>query len=252
MRKFYLIIFVSIIFGLNCFAEPTANPASDFLYEYNFPENYTEETLKYLPPYEYDAFAIIPKGIKITKYVGKNPTVVIPESIEGYPVTIIGAEAFLGNKVIKSLFIPSTVAVIEPSAFKNCESLIEVHMSLAYEALILGAYCIYDSTTVNTGAFSGCSSLKTVSIDSGFRLEIGSGVFYNCKKLESITLPRNIYRSGYNKVGWSEDEWCFKNCSNLKTINFRGEKGHPFFSDSEYFNNAIKNGLIVNYEYIEE
>ena len=58
-------------------------------------------------------------GIEVTGCVGECPNdLVIPEEIDGYPVTIIGGGAF-GEKNLSSVIIPDTIVSIRHWAFAN-------------------------------------------------------------------------------------------------------------------------------------
>ena len=67
-------------------------------------------------------------------------------------------------------------------------------------------------TNIGEGAFSGCSSLKSISIPDGVT-EIGSSAFQNCSALKSITIP-----NGVTKIG----ERTFWGCPSLKTVYYKG------------------------------
>ena len=75
-------------------------------------------------------------GITIIGYKGTDTTVIIPETIGGLPVTIIGTKAFY-HKDLSAVTIPETVVAIEPLAFaENQLQTAEIPgcMSIAYEA----------------------------------------------------------------------------------------------------------------------
>ena len=88
----------------------------------------------------------------ITGYRGTKKAIIIPVSIDGYPVTAIGDEAFKNN-TITSVSIPSTVTRIGWFAFCDCSSL---------------ASAVVPSSVSEIGyeAFSGCKSL-TIYTSSG-------------------------------------------------------------------------------------
>ena len=52
---------------------------------------------------------------------------VIPDSIDGMPVTEIGDEAFLNNSALTSITVPQTVERIGARAFKGCTRLQEMN-----------------------------------------------------------------------------------------------------------------------------
>ena len=68
--------------------------------------------------------------VTVLKYIGSDSKVVIPKTVDyngtAYPVTAIFKEAFLNATTITSVQIPSTVTGIGPSAFSGCTSLSSV------------------------------------------------------------------------------------------------------------------------------
>ncbi len=212
---------LTILFTFSSYAEGKYNPASDFKY-------ITDGS-------EYEAASCV----MITEYIGNSSIVNIPEIIENLPVTRICEDAFKGNNFIKIVTIPSSVKIIENRAFQNCKSLKEVYLLLASTASIEGRYSrdpLSDGTV-----FSSCSALEKVVIEAGVALSIDYNTFHDCSNLTTVTLPRNINAS-----------WCFTGCTKLKTINFRGDKKDWPFTDNDDFKLAVKNGLVVNYNYIGE
>lgn len=130
--------------------------------------------------------------IRITMYKGNAKNLVIPETIQGLPVEVIGG--FTVNKNIKSVVIPSSVKVIKESAFSYCESLEKV--TLPEELFYIGKE-----------AFSNCVSLKMVTLPEKL-LVIEVGAFRNTG-LTSVTLPKGLeYLSA-----------AFGECNNLAEIN---------------------------------
>jgi len=116
-------------------------------------------------------------GITIIRYKGTEKEVVIPETIRGLPVTIIGNKAFY-RKGLSSVTIPETVTAIEPLAFaeNNLQSVAMAGcVSIAYEA------------------FAG-NQLSSV-VYSEKIVSIGPRAFIN-NKLSSITLPGAITNIG--------------------------------------------------------
>jgi len=95
----------------------------------------------------------------ITGYFGSATEIVIPESVEGYPVTAIGASAFAFNEAVESVYIPSGVTVI------------------------------------GDGAFSNCNNLKSVTFPDGLE-DIGAYAFKGCSGIEVVDLPESIERLG--------------------------------------------------------
>ncbi len=102
----------------------------------------------------------------------------IPETVsyngKDYTVIAIGANAFLGCHLLRTVRISNSVTVIGDGAFAGCRS--------------LSAVGIPNSVTeIGRGAFEGCHSLRTVRIPSSVA-KIGDRAFFNCRSLQSITV----------------------------------------------------------------
>ena len=91
-----------------------------------FPENTSSMTLyaQWMPVTEKEAFTytVANNQVTITKYSGTHETVVIPETIDGLPVTRIAANAFLNGK-FTTLYLSRNLMTVEDNAFLACRSL---------------------------------------------------------------------------------------------------------------------------------
>ena len=67
-----------------------------------------------------------PKTVTITKYTGTESTVILPSTINSWPVTKIGEAAFQDNTTITSVTIPDSVTEIGANAFAGCTNLTSV------------------------------------------------------------------------------------------------------------------------------
>lgn len=168
-------------------------------------------------------------SITITDYFGwmTPPNVVIPPTIAGKPVTVIGERAFMGVFDMQTISIPATVSVIQSQAFFSCSGLTGV--SLPTGLLTLEAEAFYNCrrlesiilpgslTSIGEGAF-GLTGITSVVIpgrvtflgDKSFEYcrklervrfegpleEIGENTFLACDKLERIHLPQGLLRIG--------------------------------------------------------
>jgi hypothetical protein len=93
-------------------------------------------------------------AITITGYTGSGGDVIIPNTINGLPVTDIGDWAFYFCPSLISVTIPDSITNIGDDAFWGCESLTSI--------------IIPDSvTSIGYEAFAGCSSLTSVTIGNG-------------------------------------------------------------------------------------
>ena len=95
----------------------------------------------------------------------------IPDTLDGHPVTSIGADAF-GRFSFTELILPDTITGIGESAFASCNK--------------LTVLTIPDSVvSIGNGAFFSCSSLREATLGAGIR-EIGANPFQGCEVLSQI------------------------------------------------------------------
>ena len=164
-------------------------------------------------------YTIADGACTITKYTGSAAEVVIPETIEGMPVTAIGDSAFKGCGSLTSVRIPDDVTRIGDSAFYECTGLTSISIpnsvtSIGYSAFYgcssLTSISIPDSvTSIGYFTFNGCSSLTSISIPNSVT-SIGEWAFSGCSSLTSISIPDSVTSIG---------EWAFSGCSSLTGIN---------------------------------
>ena len=129
----------------------------------------------------------------ITKYVGTNKDAIIPATIAGKPVTMLGDGAF--SPWVTSAVIPDSVKEICSGAFRNDSSLISVTIGNGV-------------TTIGERAFENCTSLTEITIPNNVS-SIGDEVFSGCTSLSSVTVGEGI-----TSISGS----MFQYCSELSTI----------------------------------
>lgn len=115
--------------------------------------------------------------VNITGYTGVPTVVVIPDEIDGFPVTSIGYQAFRECNSLTNVKIPDSVTIIDAEAFNRCANLTNV--------------TIPDSVTeISWGAFWGCSSLTNITIPESVT-HIGNGAF-GSSGLTSVTIKNSL------------------------------------------------------------
>ena len=127
-------------------------------------------------------------------------SVTIPDS-----VTSIGAGAFKGCAGLESLTVDTNNTVYDSR--NNCNAIIET----ASNTLIAGCKNTVipnDVTTVGEDAFSGCTSLTSVTIPDSV-MTIGNSAFEDCTSLESVTIPDSVTTIG---------DFAFCGCTSLASV----------------------------------
>ncbi len=163
----------------------------------------------------------------VEKYVvhGKagNVNVVIPSVYDGKEVTGFDRYAFKNIKHLRSISLPSTFTEIPDDAFTGCIELQQVSLPASIKRIGKQAFerCYklnsirlpLGLTSIDSHAFTQCSDLSEIMIpstisfigDNAFNssglksftldchpLEELSGTFYNCQKLESVSLISSV------------------------------------------------------------
>ena len=86
--------------------------------------------------------------VTVTRYTGAGGDVVVPEFIDGYPVTIIGAYAFRECFKLTSITLPNSITTIGDSAFERCVFLTSVTMP--------------NGCSIGEDAFEDCPAVITI------------------------------------------------------------------------------------------
>lgn len=143
----------------------------------------------------------------ISRYLGKDSEVTVPETIDGYTVGEIGTLAFAGgnfegyldysfdNDQLTSVVLPETVKKIGAFAFEYNTSLVSIDLPDAVEV-------------IPSSAFERCHSLKNIDWPANLKA-IGPMAFYDCRGFTDIQLPEGIVRIGSNAFG---------HCKYLKSV----------------------------------
>ena len=153
-------------------------------------------------------------------------SVTIPDS-----VTSIGYYAFYYCSSLTSVTIPDSVTSIGDSAFSWCSSLTRFDVStnntsfsssadgkilynkdkttlIAYPSATGDVTIPNSVTTIDYGAFSGCSNLTNITIPDSVTT-IGYYAFSYCSNLTNITIPDSVTTIGY---------YAFSYCSSLTSV----------------------------------
>ena len=195
-----------------------------------------------------------PKTVTITKYTGTESTVILPSTINSWPVTKIGEDAFQDNTTITSVTIPASVTEIGANAFAGCTNLTSVTYGGDWSNLTIQSgnpavedaakdaaneqlfdfEFILNNTAVVVIRYKGTAA--DVTIPSRYKGKpvtvIDPVAFYNNSAVTSVTIPDSVtaipdYAFGFCSqltnisipnsvtfIGFS----AFNSCTSLKSI----------------------------------
>lgn len=190
-----------------------------------------------------------PKTVTITKYTGTESTVILPSTINSWPVTKIGEDAFQDNTTITSVTIPASVTEIDSNAFAGCTNLTSVNYKGDWSKLTIQSgnpavqdaaneqlfdfEFILNNTAVVVISYNGTAA--DVTIPSRYQgkpvttighaaffnsavtsvtipdsvTSISDEAFINCPKLTNISIPNSVTYIGFS---------AFSSCTSLKSI----------------------------------
>ncbi|MBR3765178.1 MAG: leucine-rich repeat protein [Clostridia bacterium] len=129
-------------------------------------------------------------GYAVTAYTGKDDVISIPETLNGWAVVRIAANAF-ENTAIREVTLPGSVVQIEGYVFRGCKALHRVNLP---EGL----------NSIGVAAFFGCSALESIVLPESLTYIDMQGFEY-CTALKEINIPPKV------KIC----TWAFDNCPKL-------------------------------------
>lgn len=133
------------------------------------------------PMYEDFLYQKYSDHVEITNtFSSANGELVIPDTIEGLPVTALGTHAIAGTKVT-SVVLPDTITSIGKQAFYGCTELISVNIPEGV-------------TELPDEVFLNCARLNDISLPDSLT-GIGARAFYHCAMTE-LDIPENVTSIG--------------------------------------------------------
>ena len=192
-------------------------------------------------------FVTVKGSVTLTQYTGNSSSVVIPQSVNGLPVTVIGQGAFANHNEITNVIFPASLTAIAPYAFSNCRFLKTLcfqgnqpaltqnpfSVKLATVYYLPGAkgwgtvfcnmrtvlwnlpvpfsYSTNDDNSITITGYTGSDHVATIPSSIWFMpvTGIAPGAFFNEVNLTNLSLPNSISSIG---------DWAFESCEGLTSL----------------------------------
>lgn len=186
----------------------------------------------------------------LTAFTGDDIEIIVPGTVEGCPVTAIGARAFAGRYGLESVSLPESIASIGESAFAQCYNLTSINLPAGIASIGAKAFdeCFNLTASVTAGSYAhkwcnengvSCKAEGAAQVVFEYAVDggkvtvtgydgddaevvipaavegypvtaIAAEAFADCHSLSAVTLPASIAAIGEN---------AFARCYNLRTIN---------------------------------
>lgn len=151
----------------------------------------------------------LPDGtVQITRYYGKEDSIVLPDTLGGYAVTGIDDRAFHNCIVLKSIAIPDCIIKIGANPFTNCSSLENIWVSPDHPVLTYMEGVLFNKEERKLICYLNASKEQEYEVPLGVRV-IGDYAFFDCDFLRTVTLNGEI-----DSIGESS----FSGCDNLTNV----------------------------------
>lgn len=136
---------------------------------------------------------------EITGYTGSTLYLVIPDTLQGHPVTAIGENAFEDAPTIQRVVVPEGVTEIGYMAFAGSalyqitlpDSLRSLGSSVFNSSGLLSVEIPAGVTEIPDYTFYYCTGMKNVTLPEGITF-IGKNAFGICGSLKSLTIPASV------------------------------------------------------------
>jgi len=161
-------------------------------------------------------YTVMTNGVAmVLGYTGPGGAVVVPDTLGGYPVGLIGYRAFFNCASVESIVLPESVTFIADRAFENCVNLRSINIPDVVTTIWAFAFQNCEKlqsivlpsgiNEISEHLFHGCTGLESIVIPDGVS-SIASGAFLDCTSLTAITLPESV-----TEIKWG----AFANCESL-------------------------------------
>jgi hypothetical protein len=178
-----------------------------------------EEIVPVFSPAEYFEYDIVDDGVEITKYLGFEKTVTVPNEIAGHPVVSFGETSFVvsGNHLTECVYIPNSLVRLHARAFQNGDRNVFFLMDDNHPNLVEFEKTIYNKNItelfystnwseteltipdtveiIHDYAFEWHGKLNKVKFSDSLK-KLGKGAFLNCYSFKRVDLPVSLVEIG--------------------------------------------------------
>lgn len=177
-------------------------------------------------------------GYIVTKYVGEDNDVTIPDIYQGLPVVAIGDSAFAGYTNLETIVLPESIQLIDKNAFSGCTKLLDIKIPSGVKV-------------IRENAFSGCEYLTYIYLPDTLQV-LGDSAFADCPRIKEIHIEEanTVYTAKDNCLIEKESKTLVLGCQNsvipedgsVTTIGYAAFYGSKFIEEIKLSSHITKVG----------
>lgn len=219
MKKSRIVaLIVSVIIFASCFISPHNVFAEETPFKNTEAKVVTAKESDFA--YEIDEET---ETVYIATYKGNDSKIIIPDTIEGYPVTDISGIAFEKNDSLEYVKLPLHLSAFVARAFQDCSSLKEIDISEDNIYFTADNGVLYNKDKTTLIAFpTGYSGTFTVPETV---ISIANYAFYTCRYLTKVQMFNDVQSIGDKAFAMCQELYSIRFSDNLSIIGdeaFRG------------------------------
>lgn len=147
--------------------------------------------------------------VLLTGYTGSELVVILPDTVDGLPVTAVAEDAFKGMGNMKALYIPDSVQAIGFGALKGCKSLSTLRTPVVEVAAHPYFGALFGAASYEINAAEVPDALTTLIVGGAVE-QISDYAFFDCNSITCISLPDTLKTIG---------KFAFWGCASLEYLN---------------------------------
>ena len=148
-------------------------------------------------------------AVTVTGYTGAEVVLILPQEIDGVPVTAIAEGAFEDMGNLRALYIPDSVEAVGFGALKGCKSMTTLRTPVVSVTAYPYFGALFGALSHEVNAAEVPDTLTTVIL-GGLLETIPAYSFYDCNSITCIGLPETVK---------SIEKFAFWGCFGLEYIN---------------------------------
>ena len=162
---------------------------------------------------DFDYYSLDDGTVRITGYSGDQTDLVVPETIDGYTVSMLTKFSYTQIRSLTSITIPNSVTTVQPGFFSDAVEMKEIRVADDHPTLVYRDGVLYNKEDQSLLCYLRCNPAEHFDIPDGIRVieryafdgaplvsvnvpagveRLSQGAFIHCEALKEITLSEGL------------------------------------------------------------